>query len=105
MDVNEIADDFLKEAAGDDVGLWAISGAVRWDLGLSDNAEVKARSLDVVRILLDHGLVAGDFDYPNSKLYPWNDDAEATIARIDREWDPAKGDPTLPESICWFGFP
>lgn len=103
--INEIADGFLKEAAGDSVGLWAISGAVRWDMELSDNAEVKARTLGVVRILLAHGLLAGDFDYDNSKLYFWNErDANSIIARIDREWNPAHGDPSLPESICWLGF-
>jgi hypothetical protein len=103
--ISDIADEFLKEAAHDYIGLWAISGAVRWGLELSDNAQVKARTLDVVRILLAHGLLAGDFDYGNSKLYFWNErDADSVVARIDREWDPAHGDPSLPESICWLGF-
>lgn len=103
--IDEIADGFMREAQEDYIGLWAISDAVRWDLGLSSNEDVKARTLEVVRILLDHGLFPGDFDYDNSKIYFWDErDTDAIIARIDREWDPAKGDPTLPESICWFAM-
>ncbi len=101
--INEIAEGFVREAAEDYVGLWAIAPTVRRDLGLSSNEEVKARTLDVVHILLDHGLLAGDFDYDNSKIYFWDErDPASIIARIDKEWDPARGDPTLPESICWF---
>lgn len=102
--INEIADGFLREAAHDDIGLWAIPDTVRRELGLSDDAEVKALTLDVVRILLAHGLRAGDFDYDNSKLHVWDAaNADSVVARIDREWDPARGEPSLPEPICWFG--
>lgn len=101
--IAEIINGFLREAKGDFVGLWAIAPAVRRDLGLSSNEEVKARTLDVVRGLLDHGLWPGDFDYGKSKIYFWDEpDAAACLARINKEWDPTKGDPTLPESICWF---
>ena len=104
--INEIADSFLRESTEDYVGLWAIAPTVRRDLGLSNNAAVKTCTLDVVRILLDHGLHPGDFDYDNSKIYFWQEhDPAAIIARIDREWDPAKGDPDLAESICWFSKP
>ncbi len=101
--VETIIEDFVKEAQEDFVGLWAIAPAVRRDLHLSSNEEVKARTLDVVRGLIDHGLWPGDFDYGKSKIYFWNEpDATACLARIDREWDVAKGDPNLAESICWF---
>jgi hypothetical protein len=101
--INEIAEGYLREAEHDSIGLWAIAGSVEWHLGLSNNEEVKARTLEIVRILLDHGLLAGDYDYDNSKIYFWDErDPASIIARIDREWDPARGAPTLPESICWF---
>jgi hypothetical protein len=103
--ISEIAEGFLKEAAHDSVGLWAIAPRVRRDLALSDNAEVKARTLDVVRVLLDHGLLAGDYDYANSKIHFWAErEPPSIIARIDKEWDPASGDPNLGESICWFAL-
>jgi hypothetical protein len=102
ISINDIAGEFLKEAAHDYIGLWAVSDVVRWDLKLSDNAEVKARTLDVVRILMDRGLWPGD--YLKSGFHFWDEpSAEAAIARIDREWDPKLGDPPLGESICWFG--
>lgn len=102
MSINDIADDFLKEAAHDYIGLWAISDVVGWDLKLSDNAEVKARTLDVVRILMDRSLWPGD--YLKSGFHFWDEpSAEAAIARIDHEWDPKQGDPPLGDSICWFG--
>ena len=66
--VETIIEDFVKEAQEDFVGLWAIAPAVRRDLHLSSNAEVKARTLDVVRGLIDHGLWPGDFDYGKSKI-------------------------------------
>jgi len=101
--VNEIAEGFLREAVHDYVGLWAIAPAVRRDLGLSSNAEVKARSLDVVRILLDHGLLPGA--YLKTGFHYWSErDPASIIARIDKEWDPARGDPPLPHPICWFGM-
>jgi hypothetical protein len=99
--INEIADGFLEEAKHDYIGLWAISGSVRWDFHLSNNEEVKARSLDVVRILLDHGLLPGA--YLKTGFRYWKErDAASILARIDKEWDAAKGDPPLPHPICWF---
>jgi hypothetical protein len=99
--INGIADDFMEEAAQDYIGLWAIVSNVRRDLHLSNNEDVKARTLDVVRILMDHGLWPGDYFKKGFRF--WDEpDAAAAIARIDREWDTARGDPNLGESICWF---
>jgi len=101
--IETIVDDFLSEAQEDWIGLWAISGAVRSRLKLAGNEEVKARTLDVVRGLLDHGLWPGD--YLKMGFRPWDEpDAAACLVRIDGEWDATKGDPTLPESICWFDW-
>lgn len=100
IDINDIADEFLKEAGHDYIGLWLIAGAVRGDLILPSNEDVKARTLDVVRILMDHGLWPGD--YLKSGFQFWDEpNAEAAIARIDREWDPKQGDPPL-SGFTWF---
>jgi len=102
--INKIAESFINEAADDYVGLWAIAPTVRRDLGLSSNEDVKARTLDVVRILLNHGLLPGD--YLRTGFHFWNErDAASIIARIDKEWDPASGDPPLGDSSCWFSIP
>lgn len=98
--INDIANEFLKEAAHDYIGLWAIAPTVRRDLALSSNEEVKARTLDVVRVLMDHGLWPGD--YLDTGFEFWDEpSAEAAMARIDRAWDPKQGDPPLSEFI-WF---
>ena len=98
--VNDLIRNFLAEAENDYIGLWMIAPTARRELGLSSNADVKARTLDVVRGLLEHGLWPGD--YLRAGFRPWNEpDAAACLARIDREWDVAKGDPNLGESICW----
>jgi hypothetical protein len=101
--INEIAENFINEAANDYVGLWAIAPAVRRDLRLSSNEDVKAHTLDVIRVLLNRGLLPGD--YLKTGFYFWRErDAASIIARIDREWDPVNGDPLLGDSSCWFSL-
>lgn len=99
--INEIADGFMEDSALDYVGLWEIVSIVRRDLGVIDNAQAKMRTLDVVRILLNRGLWPGD--YLKSGFYFWEEpNAAAAVARIDKEWNPARGDPNMGDSICWF---
>lgn len=101
--INEIADDILREAANDSVALWAIADAVRWDLSLSNNSDVKTATLDVVSELLQHGLWPGNFRHGGSKIYFWDEpDTAACLARIDMEWDVTEGDPVMSKPICWF---
>ena len=54
-------------------------------------------------MLMDRGFRVGQFErYGDGKLILWPDqDPEAVVARIDREWDSAKGDPNI-NDICWF---
>jgi hypothetical protein len=101
--LDEIVDDYVRHVRTDYVGLWQIASRVREDLGLHDNHEAREKTLLVVRRLLGRGLHPGD--YFKSGFDFWNeDDADSIIARIDREWDPVCGDPTLANPICWFGI-
>ena len=101
--VNEIVDNILREAENDSVALWAIADPVRLDLGLSNNVDVKMRTLDVVSELLKNGLWPGNFYGGALKIQFWDEpDAAACLARIDREWNVTKGDPTMIDPICWF---
>jgi hypothetical protein len=94
---------WISEAQDDYIGLWALAGAVEWHLGLSNNEEVKARTLELVRTLLDRGLLPGD--YLKTGFHFWDErDSASIIARIDREWDPARGAPNLADPICWFSI-
>ena len=101
--LGEIAEGCVKEAADDYVGLWQISTRVRREfqkLNLSSE-QVKTLSLEVVRLIVDRGLLPGD--YLKTGFHIWDErDAASIIARIDREWDVGHGDPNLADPICWF---
>jgi hypothetical protein len=100
--ITKIAESCVRESADDYVGLWQISTRVRRELGLLTNEKVKQFSIDVVNLIIIHGLCPGD--YLKAGFHFWDvEDTSSIIARIDREWDPAHGDPTLANPICWFG--
>jgi hypothetical protein len=89
--------------AEDWLGLVVVANFVRRRCDVSDNDEVKRLSLKVVRSLMERGFRVGQFKrYGDSKLILWPEqDPDAVIARIDREWNAAKGDPNI-NDICWF---
>jgi len=99
--LNEIVDDYVGHAGADYVGLWQIASRIRKELGFLDNQNVRGNTLLVVRRLLERGLYPGD--YRKTGFSFWDqDDVDSIIARIDREWNPLSGDPTLANPICWF---
>ncbi|NDH61538.1 MAG: hypothetical protein EBY18_07750 [Alphaproteobacteria bacterium] len=51
---------------------------------------------------MGRGFRVGQFKhYRDGKLIPWPEQApDAVVARIDKAWDPAKGDPDI-NDICW----
>lgn len=89
--------------AEDWLGLVVVANFVRRRCDIADNEEVKRLSLEIARVLMERGFRAGQFErYGDSKLILWPDQSpDAVVARIDREWDPAKGDPNF-NDICWF---
>jgi len=99
--------DFIADCeagrAEDWLGLAVVADFVRRRCDVADNDEVKRLSLKVVRILMERGFRAGQFErYGDSKLILWPDQSpDAVVARIDQEWDTAKGDPNI-NDICWF---
>lgn len=98
----EIAERCVQESADDYIGLWQIATRVRRELGPLTNEQVKHLSLDVIRLIVEHGLNPGDYFKTGFRFWE-TEDTSSIIARIDREWDPAHGDPTLVKPICWFG--
>jgi hypothetical protein len=101
--VAEIAERYIHEAAIDYVGLWQISTMVRRHCRTNSNEEVKRLSLDVVWLIVDGGRHPGDYLRTGFHFWP-EADTEQIIARIDREWNPARADPTLADPICWFAL-
>lgn len=89
--------------AEDWLDLAVIASFVRRRCGVTDNDEVKRLSLKAVRVLMERGFRVGQFKhYGDSNLIPWPEqDPDAVVARIDKEWDTAKGDPNI-NDICWF---
>jgi len=105
MKLNDVVLDFVEESHDDHVGLWEIVRAVREDLGVSDNAEVRRLTLEVVASLLrEHGLVAGKPTPDWRGFVPWPLSPEEAERRIEEEWAALGRDPNLWE-IVWFDTP
>jgi hypothetical protein len=99
--LDQVVDDYMQFAKDDYVGLWAVVSTIRDELGIEDDAEVRQKSLQVVRGLLERGLYPGD--YLQSGFHFWKDmSIDRVLARIDREWRAQGYDPNLAEPICWF---
>jgi hypothetical protein len=101
--INEIVEDYVKHASADYVGLWQVANRVREDLGLLDDQKVRQKALIVVKHLLERGLCPGDYGKAGFNFWD-QDEVDGIISRIDREWDPLSGDPTLANPICWFAL-
>jgi hypothetical protein len=99
--IAEVADMCVSDMATDYTGLLHIAGRIRRAFGRISNEDSKQLSLEVVRLIVKRGLRPGD--YLNTGLKYWDEKPEQAIARIDREWIPTNGDPTLVNPICWFG--
>ncbi len=102
-ELKDFVADYEAGRAEDWLGLAVIANFVRRHCGVADNDEVKRLSLKTVRVLMERGFRVGQFmHYGDSKLILWSEqDPDAVVARIDKEWDPAKGDPNI-NDICWF---
>lgn len=101
IDLNGLIANYINHSKVDYVGLWQIASHVRDDLGSQDDKRVEESTLAIVRGLVANGLRPGD--YLKTGFHYWNEaDAEAILARIDREWTALGHDPNLAEPICWF---
>jgi len=80
-----VVEEIVLEAKDDWVGLWEIiSEFMQFAL---DEATLRQRTLDVVRVLLDRGFIAGDLTRSPPGFKPWPDQRpEAIIERIRSEW-------------------
>lgn len=99
--ISKIAEDCLRESADDYIGLWQISSRIRRELRPPTNEQTKRLSLDVVRLIVERVLYPGDYLKTGFSFWDEND-TDSIIARIDKEWDSVRGDPTLANPICWF---
>jgi hypothetical protein len=83
--IMRVVEEIVLEAKADWVGLWQIIG--QFEPLFLDEATLRERTLDVVRVLLDRGFIAGDPIYSAHGFRPWPDQRpEAIIERIRSEW-------------------
>jgi hypothetical protein len=88
------------------IGLYEVCGDVRHKMRVHGDQEIKRVTLEVVRELLSRGARPGNFKYYGSTEFVyWNERSpDEVIARIDHEWDPTKGSPSI-DDVCWFEYP
>jgi hypothetical protein len=102
--LNAMVNEFFTEAEDDLVGLWEIVSEVEERTGAAEQV-LREQTLEVVRELLVHGLVAGNPPYSVHGYRPWTDQRpDAVIDRIRSEWIALGRIPNIPD-IAWFARP
>lgn len=102
--IDEIVSVLLQEANSDYLGLWKVVWELEEHHGVTDEAEKHRLTLRVIDRLLKEGLEVVDF-YRGRGWARWPDqNPEAVLARIEREWDALEHEPNLGD-ICWFNLP
>lgn len=90
----------MEECAEDWAGLWSFIWSVREEMGVSDPAERRKATMEIVSRLLAAGLIrAGDI--ADEGFRPSSESSEEVLERIEREWDSMDGEPTIGD-IVWF---
>ena len=105
MDDNEatetVRDSLAHNIELDEVGLWAVVGWFKLYAPQMPVAEVRRRTLAVVRELHSRGLLeAGDLG-PDGRFVPWGCSTDATLNRIEEAWDSLSREPSI-NDVAWF---
>ena len=96
-----------RQCETSEIGLWELIISVRLAFDDPPKDEVRRLTIAAVRALVaDGGIGAGQFErcdpcQPETWTFVfWNDPTEATVARIEREWDALGREPNAGE-IAW----
>jgi len=101
--IDQIVRDLNLAGKEDYVGIWQIMSAVTHNFKLSNPADVRRLTLDVVRGLLVSGARAVDLT-PGGGCTPWQDQRpDAVVARVNNGWDSLGREPDIGD-IVWFDF-
>ncbi|MBM3647530.1 MAG: hypothetical protein FJX11_07045 [Alphaproteobacteria bacterium] len=85
----------------DEIGIYEVYADVKFELGVTDDREIRHVALEIVREMLRRGARA-DFDCAASvKTYQPEKTVDEVMARIEREWDALEEPPTIGD-ICIF---
>lgn len=112
VDLGRLQAELLQECKEDHVGLWTFLWVVRHALNdgaypskehdKADPAEVRRLSLELVRRLLESGLVQAGFPAADGRGFvPWQMTPEAVLKRIEAEWNAPGHEPNIGD-IVWF---
>jgi hypothetical protein len=98
----ELLRELLVFATVDWVELWLFASLVQESLEIDDPEAVKARSLDLIKELLETGLMeAGTIDWDEGHFESWGLTPEESFIRIEQEWSELGRSPSMAD-ICWF---
>jgi hypothetical protein len=104
MTTTDVVDGLADECRVDHVGLWEVVKAAHFDLGALGPAEIRATTIDLVRCLLERGILVG-FPAPGGRDFvSWNLSPEAAVYRIEQEWCRLGREPNIGE-VAWFTAP
>lgn len=99
--IDQIVEDFVREAKVDYVGLWQICNAVATEFQPLDTQEIRRLSIIVINKLLDAELQAVDLTEAGG-CQPWeSQDRDYVIVRIESAWNKLEGDPDIGD-VVWF---
>ena len=103
--IDQIVEDFAREAKVDYVGLWQIANAVATEFQLTEALEVRRLSIIVISRLLNLRLQAVDLATSGGGCQPWeSQDHNYIIERIASEWDKLGHEPDIGD-VVWFNAP
>jgi hypothetical protein len=112
FDLDLLKNQLLAECREDHVGLWSLIWQIRSALNegeypvqekdRTDPREIRHQTLELVRELLDSGLVQVGYPTPDGRSFqPWSLPSSAILERIKSEWDALGREPDIGE-IAWF---
>lgn len=93
--------EMLLEGLDDYLGLWEFVASIRNESHTEEAGEVRRRTLDLVRGILDEGLASPGFPTREGHFDVVEMNTEDAITRISREWDELGREPDIWE-IIWF---
>jgi hypothetical protein len=100
--IDDIVEEFEKEATEDVIGLWEAIGAAEDILEEEKAQDVQKLTFDIVRRMLARGFRAGDMSKCGSTVDPWPDQRpEAVIGRIEAEWKALGRLPNIGDIVCF----
>lgn len=100
-DLDIVKETISKECKEDFVGLWSVVWEVKNSLNISDDAEVRDISLQVIKELLNSRDIVACEPGNDGVFIPWSLNSEETFNSILSEWDSLGRAPVIGE-IAWF---